>query len=96
MSMSLILDYLETQPDGASPSEIAAHLDGCPRSVRDSLGRLESKGYVKNLGERRMGLYSNWISTREKVESVFRGAETLAAMQAACRARLMGQQMEAA
>jgi DNA-binding IclR family transcriptional regulator len=96
MNMSLILDFLETQPEGATPHEIADHVDGNARSVRDSLGRLESKGLVKNLGATRMGLHSRWISTREKAQSVYHGDETLAAMQAACRARLMGELAEAA
>jgi hypothetical protein len=95
MTPDRILNYLESQPDGASVQQIADSVEITTQKVRGVLGRLETSGKVKCNG-RRDRLGALWLSIREETPPVFRAMETLKAMQDACRARLMANQMEAA
>ena len=89
-----ISDYLSTQPEGATVQQIADSIDITAQKVRQALSRLETSGKVKCNGRRdRSGCI--WFSTREDTPPVFRAMETLRAMQDACRARLMANQLEA-
>ena len=90
MSMPEILAYLEAHPEGATPDEIARAIDGNKFSVCDSLGRLHTRGKVEKMTPGRSRLHVVWRHKHVERVSVFKGAETLAAMQAACRARLVG------
>lgn len=95
MSRAIILEYLESRPEGATPTEIADHVDGNAESIARTLGRLAERGEAKLLRGGHMAVSGTWIRTLEPTPPVFRARETLAAMQAACRARLIGQ-LEAA
>jgi hypothetical protein len=89
--MSIILDYLESHPEGATPQQIADHVDGNAESYARTLQRLEQRGQAKLINGGPTAVHGTWISTIPPTPPVFRAMETLAAMQAACRARLMGQ-----
>jgi DNA-binding IclR family transcriptional regulator len=95
MTPALILDYLESQPEGTTVQQIADSINITAQKVRDVLARLETSGKVKCNG-RRDRLGALWLSIRAETPPVFRAHETLKAMQDACRARLTANQMEAA
>ena len=95
MSRALVLDYLESHPDGATPQEIADHTGLNAYSVRLTLGRMESRREASKIGGPLRGLHTVWVGYREPTPPVFRAMETLRAMQDACRARLMANQLEA-
>ena len=96
MTRARILDYLDAHPDGATPQQIADHIDGNAESIGKTLWRLETRGEAKLITGGRKGLHGTWVSIREETPPVFRAMETLKAMQDACRARLMANQLEAA
>jgi hypothetical protein len=97
MSMAVITAYLDDKPNGATPEEIADQTGTCMYNISRSIGVMLSQGRVQSLGDdqkKRIGVVFTLVKIHR--ESVYKGAETLAAMQAVCRARLMGQVLEAA
>jgi hypothetical protein len=95
MTYSRILDYLDANPDGDTPQQIADHINGRVDSVACSLGRLETHGKVEKIAGTKRGIHAIWVRVREETPPVFRAMETLRAMQDACRARLTANQLEA-
>lgn len=94
-----IIEYLATRPDGAKAAEIADEIGICVATVCQTLGRLLDQSKVEALGKYRFRTAPLWRLVRRDAPAgsvAFKGAETLAAMQAVCRARLMGQIAEAA
>jgi hypothetical protein len=97
MSIAIITAYLDDKPQGATPEEIAEHTGACQYRISRSLGVMLQDGRAERLGaddKKRIGCV--FVLVKNHRESVYRGAETLAAMQAVCRARLMGELAEAA
>jgi hypothetical protein len=97
MSMAVITAYLDDKPNGATPEEIADQTGTCMYNISRSIGVMLTQGRVQSLGDdpkKRIGVVFTLVKKHR--ESVYRGAETLAAMQTLCRARLMGEQLEAA
>jgi predicted ArsR family transcriptional regulator len=94
-----IIEYLATRPEGAKAAEIADEIGICVATVCQTLGRLLDQSKVEALGKYRFRTAPLWRLVRREAPAgsiTFKGAETLAAMQAVCRARLMGQMAEAA
>jgi hypothetical protein len=99
MSADSITEYLATRPEGAKAAEIADEIGVCLATVCQSLGRMLDQSKVEALGKYRFRTAPLWRLVRREApagSAAFKGAETLAAMQAVCRARLMGQMAEAA
>jgi hypothetical protein len=92
MSAAAILSYLESNPDGAHPAELAEHIGSHVNVVCVLLGRLENDDKVTRHGGGRSRLKATWrIAGAMPPAGLYRADETLAAMQAACLARLLDQ-----
>lgn len=92
MSMAAITAYLDDKPNGATPEEIAEHAGLCMYNISRSLGVMLTQGRVERLDgdeTKRIGCAFRLVKIYRA--SVYKGEETLAAMQAVCRARLMGE-----
>jgi hypothetical protein len=97
MSIAIITAYLDDKPQGATPEEIAEHAGLCMYNISRSLGVMLQDGRAERLGgdeTKRIGCAFRLVKIYRA--SVYKGDETLAAMQAVCRARLMGEQEIAA
>jgi hypothetical protein len=91
MSAKAILSYLEANPAGAKPDEIAAHIGSHVNVVCVLLDRLWNDDQVTRNGGGRSRLKATWRIAGAEPVATFGAAEALAAMQAACRARLLDQ-----
>jgi hypothetical protein len=91
MSTPAILAYLESNPAGAKPAEIAASIGKHVNVVCVLLGRLCNNDQVTRHGVGRSRLNATWRLAGMEPPKTFGAAETLAAMQAACMARLLDQ-----
>jgi DNA-binding MarR family transcriptional regulator len=89
MSMQLIREYLAANPEGANPEEIGEHLGLDKYSISQSIRRLLDRELVRCVKQSRSRMGSIYVAVPGK--KVFNTYETLAAMQRACRARLMRQ-----
>jgi len=87
--MIRISEFLAASPDGATLAEIKGQLKLTEDSVTSSLRRLMAKLQVQAVGEIGKRIYK-----RRTVR--FSGAEILAAMQSAARAKLMSRTTEVA
>ena len=91
MRAKAILSYLEANPAGAKPAEIAEHIGSHVNVVCVLLGRLCNDDQVTRNGGGRSRLKATWRIAGAEPAETFNGGDTLAAMQAACRARLLDQ-----
>ena len=91
MSTPAILAFLADRPEGATPDEIAESIDTRINIVCVLLGRLQDRNLVTRHGIGRSRLNATWRLAGIEPPKTFGAEETLAAMQAACLARLLDQ-----
>ena len=92
MSMSRVMDFLLTRPDGAKAHAIADDLGISVYTVSDAIGRLVKRNMVKPTAPHRNRLDAVWVRKFPVGHRLsFGGAEALAAMQAVTKAQLIAQ-----
>ena len=91
MSTPAILAYLESNPAGAKPAEIAESIGTRINIVCVLLGRLQDRNLVTKHGIGRSRLNATWRLAGIEPPKTFGADANLAAMQSACMARLLDQ-----